>query len=357
MNEDATSLQQALKNARDSFNRGNHANTRYWAQYAIKINPNIEEPWLWLAAVSSPHASVAYLEKALSINPNSRLARQGMHWAIKRVRQEPNTKDLSKAALNSLPTPQSTVIRTNVAGSKKSQVKPRLWIGIAVLLAIISCALVSPAMGFYINTIFFKPAPLMAAQVGIAKASNTPTPTNTPTITPSPTPTETPTSTPTLTPTESSSPTPTETFTPTYTPYPTDTDYPTTEPIAYDLPEPGGEGRWIDVDLSNQITYAYEGNQLIQSFVVSTGTWLHPTITGQYYIYVKYEYADMAGPGYYLPNVPYVMYFYSGYGLHGTYWHNNFGTPMSHGCINLSIPDAEWLFYWADVGTLVNIHY
>ena len=192
----------------------------------------------------------------------------------------------------------------------------------------------------------------MAAQVGIIKASNTPTPSNTPTITPSPTPTETPTPTPTDTPT----PLPTDTSTPTFTPYPTDTDYPTLEPVEYELPEPGGEGRWIDVDLSDQMSYAYEGNQLIQSFFVSTGTWLHPTITGQYYIYVKYEYADMAGPGYYLPNVPYVMYFYSGYGLHGTYWHSNFGTPMSHGCINFSIPDAEWLYYWADIGTLVNIH-
>ena len=64
----------------------------------------------------------------------------------------------------------------------------------------------------------------------------------------------------------------------------------------------------------------------------------------------------MSGPGYYLPDVPYVMYFYDGYGLHGTYWHSNFGTPMSHGCVNLSIPDAEWLYNWADVGTLVNIH-
>ncbi|PWB52398.1 MAG: hypothetical protein C3F13_11595 [Anaerolineales bacterium] len=104
------------------------------------------------------------------------------------------------------------------------------------------------------------------------------------------------------------------------------------------------------------MTYAYEGDQIVASFLVSTGTWQHPTVTGQFHIYVKYVYADMAGPGYYLPDVPYVMYFYSGYGLHGTYWHSNFGTPMSHGCINLTIPDAEWLFYWADVGTLVSIH-
>jgi lipoprotein-anchoring transpeptidase ErfK/SrfK len=110
------------------------------------------------------------------------------------------------------------------------------------------------------------------------------------------------------------------------------------------------------VDLSKQRAYAYQGNTLINKFIVSTGTWLHPTVTGQYRIYVKYRYADMAGPGYYLPNVPYTMYFYRGYGLHGTYWHNNFGTPMSHGCVNFTIDDAAWLFDWASVGTVVYVH-
>ncbi|MGE5251028.1 MAG: L,D-transpeptidase, partial [Bacteroidota bacterium] len=59
----------------------------------------------------------------------------------------------------------------------------------------------------------------------------------------------------------------------------------------------------------------------------------------------------------YLPNVPYTMYFYKGYGLHGTYWHNNFGTPMSHGCVNLRIEDSKWLYNFASVGTTVNVHY
>ena len=115
--------------------------------------------------------------------------------------------------------------------------------------------------------------------------------------------------------------------------------------------------RWIDVNLTQQMTYAYQGNTVVNSFLVSTGTWQYPTVTGQYHIYVKLRYTDMAGPGYYLPNVPFTMYFYQGYGLHGTYWHHNFGTPMSHGCVNLSIPDSEWLYNWASVGTLVNIHY
>ncbi|NLG74389.1 MAG: L,D-transpeptidase, partial [Chloroflexi bacterium] len=122
-------------------------------------------------------------------------------------------------------------------------------------------------------------------------------------------------------------------------------------------PGVGPDERWIDVNLSEQRTYAYEGDQLVNSFVVSTGLWNTPTVTGQYRIYVKYRYADMAGPGYYLPDVPYVMYFYKGYGLHGTYWHNNFGTPMSHGCVNLKTEEAGWLYEWASVGTVVNVHY
>jgi len=119
----------------------------------------------------------------------------------------------------------------------------------------------------------------------------------------------------------------------------------------------GNGSRWIDVDLTNQRVYAYEGDVIVNSFLVSTGTWATPTVTGQYNIYVKYRSAKMSGPGYYLPNVPYIMYFYGGYGLHGTYWHNNFGTPMSHGCVNLRTEDAEWLFNWASIGTLVNVHY
>jgi lipoprotein-anchoring transpeptidase ErfK/SrfK len=64
----------------------------------------------------------------------------------------------------------------------------------------------------------------------------------------------------------------------------------------------------------------------------------------------------MNGPGYSLEDVPFTMYFYQGYGLHGTYWHDNFGTPMSHGCVNLRTADASWLFDFVSEGTLVNIH-
>ena len=89
MNDNSDALHKALENARIAYHKGDHSKTRYWARIAIKINPDIEEPWLWLAAVSSPRASITYLQKALSINPHSARARQGMHWAIKRIRQLP----------------------------------------------------------------------------------------------------------------------------------------------------------------------------------------------------------------------------------------------------------------------------
>jgi lipoprotein-anchoring transpeptidase ErfK/SrfK len=115
--------------------------------------------------------------------------------------------------------------------------------------------------------------------------------------------------------------------------------------------------RWIDVNLSQQQIYAYEGNNLVNSFIVSTGVSDTPTITGEYRIYTKVPLQDMSGPGYYLRDVPWVMFFYQDYGFHGTYWHNNFGTPMSRGCVNLSMDDAAWLYDWASVGTRVNVHY
>jgi lipoprotein-anchoring transpeptidase ErfK/SrfK len=122
-----------------------------------------------------------------------------------------------------------------------------------------------------------------------------------------------------------------------------------------------GPERWIDVDLTHQTLTAYEGQTPVYTSRVSTGMAQYPTVVGTFEIYVKYEAADMSGgegvDAYYLPAVPYVMYFYGNYGLHGTYWHNNFGTPMSHGCVNLPTPDAQWLYNWASIGTKVMTHY
>lgn len=118
-------------------------------------------------------------------------------------------------------------------------------------------------------------------------------------------------------------------------------------------PAENAGGKRFVVDLSEQMLYAFEGDTLVRSTLVSTGTWRTPTVTGTFYIYARYASTRMRGPGYDLANVPYTQYFYKGYGLHGTYWHNNFGTPMSHGCVNMPTPEAEWAFNWATFGTPV----
>ncbi|MCL5407444.1 MAG: L,D-transpeptidase [Patescibacteria group bacterium] len=116
-------------------------------------------------------------------------------------------------------------------------------------------------------------------------------------------------------------------------------------------------GRYVDINLSEQTLYAFEGNTLINQFLISSGVSSHPSPVGEFSVYGKTSLQKMSGPGYYLPNVPWISWFSGDYSIHGTYWHHNFGTPMSHGCINASIADAEWIFNWDDVGTPIYIHY
>jgi hypothetical protein len=128
---------------------------------------------------------------------------------------------------------------------------------------------------------------------------------------------------------------------------------------SWDIPKLTGEGSelWIEVDLSSQTLYAYRGSTLLDSFAVSTGTSDTPTLPGSFKIYAKYDYYTMRGPGYDLPDVPYSMFFFKGYSIHGTYWHHNFGTPMSHGCVNMETSAAAWLYEQTSIGTPVYVHY
>jgi LysM repeat protein len=118
-----------------------------------------------------------------------------------------------------------------------------------------------------------------------------------------------------------------------------------------------GAGREIVVDLSSQMTYAFEDGVLMKSSLSSTGLPATPTVQGSYKIYLKYDSQTMSGPGYRLPGVQWVMYFYQGYALHGTYWHSNFGQPMSHGCVNLTNEDAKWFYDFASLGTPVYVQW
>jgi lipoprotein-anchoring transpeptidase ErfK/SrfK len=114
--------------------------------------------------------------------------------------------------------------------------------------------------------------------------------------------------------------------------------------------------RWIEVDLSTQRLIAWEGRVPVYAVVVSTGKGTDPTQPGTFAIQSKHRIARMRGDDYDVPDVPYTMYYSGGYAIHGAYWHHQFGTPVSHGCVNVAVNHARWLFNWADVGTAVVVH-
>ena len=360
--------QHFLALAKTALRNSRRNEARLYARQALQADPDLEDAWLILAGLATPHASLVYLSRVLTINPKNQTARKALHWAIQRERQAQKAAPAQAADLTrpsyvsqlplAAPYPGQRIRQTIVRTSSV----PALWILLLVVIACIGALAWYSFPGIPSASAEDHSAPHTAAE--LFKPSFTPTPTATFTPTPTWTPTFTPTITPSPTPTDTPTPTPTQTS----TPLPTATATVTSQPLPSDqvpadshvvIPKDvSPDQRWVDVNLSEQSAYAYQGSKLVNSFLVSTGTWLHPTVTGEYHVYVMYRYADMTGPGYYLPNVPYVMYFYEGYGLHGTYWHHNFGHPMSHGCINFRTVDAGWLFNnWVQIGTLVNIHY
>jgi len=346
-----------IQDSKNALRNGFKSDARRLAEQAVSLSPDQEDAWLILAAVASPKASLGYIKKVLEINPESSRGKQGLIWANERIKKEGFSVSTNRPIVKA---PRSEdMIR------KRQGFIP--WIFLCAFFIIIAGIIwLSSPM---ISNGFAEDKSLPMASFNLDKVTKTPTPTltYTPTSTPTQTPTNIPTDTPTATPTET--PTPIPTSTATFTSTPTETQTVTPKPKARNKKKPknflpigqippgvGENERWIEVDLSQQRTYAFEGSQLVNTFVVSTGTWRTPTVTGNFRVYVKYRSASMSGPGYYLPGVPFIMYFYKGYGLHGTYWHNNFGTPMSHGCINLRTEEAGWLFNWAKVGTVVSIH-
>ena len=118
-------------------------------------------------------------------------------------------------------------------------------------------------------------------------------------------------------------------------------------PEDYVFPNVGPNERWIRVDLGEQQVIAYEGLTPVRAFIVSTGLLGTQTVTGEFRVRMKVSNQVMSGVGYSLPNVQWVMYFHSEYALHGSYWHENFGNPMSHGCVNMTNADSKWLFDFA----------
>jgi len=120
--------------------------------------------------------------------------------------------------------------------------------------------------------------------------------------------------------------------------------------------------RWVSVNLFEQTIVAYQNGKLVFASLISSGLrgwWTRP---GVFQVYKEYTNDGMQGAFeadrsdfYYLEDVPWVMYYDDARALHGAYWHNNFGYQQSHGCVNLSPADAQWLFEWVEEGTWVYV--
>lgn len=123
----------------------------------------------------------------------------------------------------------------------------------------------------------------------------------------------------------------------------------------------GPTEKWIEVNLSSQYLIAYEGDRPVYATLLSSGRAYHPgdpqadylTPTGMFRIRAKHMASAMDGDTaadgpYSIEDVPWVMYFQLAYALHGAFWHERFGFPRSHGCVNLSPRDAQWVFNWSD---------
>jgi lipoprotein-anchoring transpeptidase ErfK/SrfK len=116
----------------------------------------------------------------------------------------------------------------------------------------------------------------------------------------------------------------------------------------------------IVISISKQRLRAYKGDRVALRSFVSTGRSGFDTPLGSFAVLTRLPSQTMegviGGEYYNVPDVPWVLYFTnSGHALHGTYWHDNFGTPMSHGCVNMPLDVAAWLYEWAPIGTPVLI--
>lgn len=365
MNPTYSEAREYIANAREALQKGDMDSALHWGRQAAQAAPRMEDPWLVLAASDpDPRTAHSYARQALKINPKSSRAQRAVEWTLTRVKQAPVNRKPRVAAHGNPPEPEPLS-----KPSRKTWLYPTLVLGVACLIvAFVGLfAATRPALAYIVDSVNV-PVPTQENLWAPAKIAK-------PTITPidssvfAPQRQDSPTSTwpestntvPAFTPTDAPALVPEATQTPgTLTMELVDENSvlpsaPNQADVRY--PAASNGQRWIEVNLSEQRVYAYEGDTIVNSFLVSTGVEATPTVTGEYRIYVKVRIQDMSGPGYYLPDVPWIMYFYEGYGFHGTYWHNNFGTPMSRGCVNMRIEDAAWLYDWASVGTLVNIHY
>jgi lipoprotein-anchoring transpeptidase ErfK/SrfK len=119
---------------------------------------------------------------------------------------------------------------------------------------------------------------------------------------------------------------------------------------------------WIEINLSDRYLTAWEGDNPVYSAHVATGTDEDPTYEGIFAIQSMHSFSVMKGNSadgtpYEIDDVPFVLYYDGSYAIHGAYWHDAFGEFITHGCVNVPVTQAEWLYNWAYVGSPVIVHW
>ena len=396
-----SAAKEALRRSKAALRKGDKDLARRWAEKAASLAPQLEAPWLLLAATSRPQLSIHYLERALAINPESAAAQKGMRWAKKKLeatkKQKAAREDQEEPELESTKRheearsdknggilrvhtrlddtqPKSAFTRVRTTPREDTQpskaIEPkapsRFWRQSlpALLLTVFLVSLVWAAMPH--NSSLAASMPRISSFVASMQATPTATFSQEhwgegemakPTYTPSPTATFTATPTPTITPTPTSTSTPVP---PTKTPRPANTAAP-----VVDDPAPVG-GKYVLVDISEQHLYAYQGNTLVYSFVASTGMANNATATGHFSILNKIPNAYGATWDIWMPY--WLGIYWVGTmqnGIHAlpimsngaTLWSGYLGSPISYGCVVLGSYDAQLLYNWVDIGTPVDIQW
>ena len=323
--------------------------------------------WLYLAMVVPARSRVRCVAEAERLAPDAVGVARAKQWL---ARQEGGAQVVAMAM------PAAPISPSEPATSNRSFKGVLLWGSVVALLLLLAAGAYFSLGGDQLvenDSDQGLDAEVVAVISMTATAEPTATATDLPTVVPTNTPM--PTSTPaviqpkqvvvnalsdqgeprarwTMTPEPSPTPSPTPTLEPTFA---------AEEYVGLSWPDVGENEKWIDVNLTKQHLTAFIGKTAVFDTPISSGRPPYFTVTGQFRIYYRLESQTMDGRrlgfDYVTEGVPHVQYFYGDFALHGAYWHEDFGQPMSHGCVNLSLPDAEWLYQWADYGTLVNVHY
>ena len=351
MNTESIIASQALKQAKEALQRGRKQEARHWAQIAISLAPNMEEPWLILAAVANPRAGIAYLEQALNINPKNEntwaeLERAYNGLLIKKtltVSQESKTSPLQDERL----------IQTKPAIQKGRYISYAATLRRIAILAMFITAILAIWAGTSISVLAARRSRVSTpagTQIQYWSQADLPKPTYTPSPTTPFTSTVSPTAPTTLT----------ATLLPTYTAHasivlPGETLVP--------IQGLAGGAKLIVVSIHEQHVYAYQGSTLVYSFAASTGR-NNNTLTGTYHIRDKTPNGYDPDRNFWMPD--WMGIYYVGSledGFHSLpllangqrLWADEIGTPITDGCVVLGIADAHALYSWAEVGTTVQI--